>query len=54
LLLQIEILQECPVDDPEMRVGLRDLKASTHKAANLTRQLLLFSRKQAPDESRSS
>ncbi len=49
MLLQIELLQESDVDDPEIRAGLRDLKAGTHKAANLTRQLLLFSRKQAAE-----
>lgn len=46
MLLQIEILQEVPGADAETRAGLRELKLGTHKAANLTRQLLLFSRKQ--------
>jgi PAS domain S-box-containing protein len=47
VLLQVELLQDNPTLDAETREGLRELKEQARRAAALTRQLLLFSRKSA-------
>ena len=46
-MLQIGLLMERPDLAPEMRRALEELKQGTFRATNLTRQLLMFSRKQA-------
>ncbi len=46
MILQAELLELKAKLSPEAREGLRNIRASADRAANLTRQLLLFSRKQ--------
>ena len=46
-LLQINLLQEHPALAPELRPMLEELEKGTSRASNLTRQLLMFSRRQA-------
>jgi PAS domain S-box-containing protein len=46
LLLQTELLLQPPDLPARVREGLDQMRAATERAANLTRQLLLFSRKQ--------
>jgi PAS domain S-box-containing protein len=45
-LLQLSLLQQEPNLTPELRSALKDLEAGSNRASNLTRQLLLFSRRQ--------
>jgi PAS domain S-box-containing protein len=45
-LLQLGLLQEDPKLTPEMRSALKDLERGSNRAASLTRQLLVFSRRQ--------
>ena len=45
-LLHLQLLQERPGLDPEIRAQLKELEESTQRAGSLTRQLLLFSRRQ--------
>lgn len=45
IMLQIEITAESAVD-PELKKALAEIKLCAERAANLTRQLLLFSRRQ--------
>jgi PAS domain S-box-containing protein len=47
-VLQLGLLMGTPNLDPEVREGLVELKKSADRATSLTRQLLLFSRRQAP------
>ncbi len=46
VLLQTEMLQAAPGLSETVRKGLGQIRASAERAANLTRQLLLFSRRQ--------
>jgi two-component system cell cycle sensor histidine kinase/response regulator CckA len=46
VLLQTEMLQAAPDLSATVRKGLEQIRASAERAANLTRQLLLFSRRQ--------
>ncbi|MEI6561718.1 MAG: PAS domain S-box protein [Verrucomicrobiota bacterium] len=46
-MLQIGLLMERPDLTPELRQALEELEQGAFRASNLTRQLLLFSRKQA-------
>ncbi|MCX6893986.1 MAG: PAS domain S-box protein [Verrucomicrobia bacterium] len=46
-MMQLGILLADPNLTPELRHALENLKAGTDRAANLTRQLLMFSRRQA-------
>jgi signal transduction histidine kinase len=46
-LMQLSLLQEDPHLTPELRSALKDLEDGSNRAASLTRQLLLFSRRQA-------
>ena len=45
-LLQLQLLQQKQNLEPELAASLRELQRGTERAANLTRQLLLFSRRQ--------
>jgi PAS domain S-box-containing protein len=45
-LMQLSILQQSPGLTPEIRSALKDLEDGSNRAASLTRQLLLFSRRQ--------
>ena len=45
ILLQLDLLQMNPVLDAETQGSLRELSGATKRAANLTRQLLMFSRR---------
>ena len=46
-MLQIGLLMDRPELTPELRSGLEDLEEGAFRASNLTRQLLMFSRKQS-------
>ena len=46
ILLQLNMLQDDPKLSPEVHSGLKDLEGEAKRAANLTRQLLMFSRRQ--------
>ncbi len=45
MLMQVDLLSTEDIPDP-MREGLKQIRVSAQRAANLTRQLLLFSRRQ--------
>ncbi len=45
-LLNLGLLQMDPTLSPEVRAALAELETGSHRAANLTRQLLMFSRRQ--------
>lgn len=45
VMMQLELLQLHPQRDPELRDGLKELMAQAQRAASLTRQLLMFSRR---------
>jgi nitrogen-specific signal transduction histidine kinase/ActR/RegA family two-component response regulator len=46
ILMQLSLLREEQQLSPEIQAGLRDLEGEARRAANLTRQLLMFSRRQ--------
>jgi PAS domain S-box-containing protein len=46
MMLRIECLQEASLSEPEAEEAMKDFKKDIHRAAGLTRQLLLFGRKQ--------
>ncbi len=46
IMMQTQFMEEAPALTPEVADGLQEILTSTRRAANLTRQLLLFSRKQ--------
>jgi len=46
ILLHLELLQNDPAATPELREELKELEKEANRAAALTRQLLLFSRRQ--------
>ncbi len=48
MLMHLSVLQRSPGLDLSTKESLRELAASAKRAAGLTRQLLLFSRRQAP------
>ncbi|MBI5386677.1 MAG: PAS domain S-box protein [Verrucomicrobia bacterium] len=45
-LMQLHMLQEMPNLEPEVAASLKELEKAAQRAANLTRQLLMFSRRQ--------
>ncbi len=45
-ILQLELVQDDPELNARLRAELKDVEKGAHKAADLTRQLLLFSRQQ--------
>jgi PAS domain S-box-containing protein len=45
VMMHLDLLRTNPALGPETRQGLEDLNAEIHRAANLTRQLLMFSRR---------
>jgi two-component system, cell cycle sensor histidine kinase and response regulator CckA len=45
ILMQLGLLQMNPISDPETSQALRDVEAEARRAASLTRQLLMFSRR---------
>ena len=45
MLINVGLLQETPGLDPDVRMSLKELEAGAKRAASLTRQLLLFSRR---------
>jgi two-component system, cell cycle sensor histidine kinase and response regulator CckA len=51
-LLHIELLQHRPDHDPELSASLKELERGTQRAISLTRQLLLFSRRQTLETKR--
>ncbi|HEY1170792.1 MAG TPA: PAS domain S-box protein [Verrucomicrobiae bacterium] len=46
IIMQVDLMDSPEKLPPDVVEGLDEIKASAHRAANLTRQLLLFSRKQ--------
>jgi PAS domain S-box-containing protein len=51
-MMNIELLEDNPRLDPATADGLREIRRESARAANLTRQLLLFSRRQAMESRR--
>ena len=49
ILMNLSLLQDDPHLTPEMRTGLKELEGEANRASRLTRQLLLFSRRQTID-----
>ena len=49
ILISLALLKEHPDSTAQIRAWLRQLEAEAHRAASLTRQLLLFSRRQTVD-----
>lgn len=45
VMMHVDLLRTNPALGPETRQGLEDLNAEIHRAASLTRQLLMFSRR---------
>jgi signal transduction histidine kinase len=46
-LMQLSLLQQNPLLSPATKESLQEIERETHRASNLTRQLLLFSQRQA-------
>ena len=49
ILINLTLLHDDPHSTPEIRAGLKELEAEANRAASLTRQLLLFSRREQVD-----